>query len=365
MDDNPTSVEPLSLPPRRVPLWKRLAMIFVIGLALYLCVAYLIAPDVWKHYTRHHPSFDDNPRITQTSDGHPGDPLNVGLIGTETEVREVVQSAGWHFADRLSMKDDLKIGTDTILKRSYDDAPVSNLFLFGRKEDLAFEQPVGGSPRHRHHVRFWRTGKSDSAGRPIWIGAASYDRGVGFSHTTGQITHHIESNVDAERDHLIGCLQQTSALVETYELSGFHQVLEAPSWCGSSASKSARSRSEQPCKTFDHQLPMPWRCLLLLIAACSRKLVHGIRSEFLGSAFRRLPDFVPSSIVERTSLRSPENTNANGSLPEPFADTHSLAVQTRHETSIAALNLSGRTFECVCCQVLLPGRFRKMVVLIL
>jgi hypothetical protein len=41
---------------------------------------------------------------------------------------------------------------------------------------------------------------------------------------------------------------------------------------------------------------------------------------------------------------------------EPFADTHSLAVQTRHETSIAALNLSGRTFVCVCCQSFTSGQ---------
>lgn len=36
---------------------------------------------------------------------------------------------------------------------------------------------------------------------------------------------------------------------------------------------------------------------------------------------RRLPhDLVPFSIVELTSLVS-ENLNANGSIPEPFADT--------------------------------------------
>src|SRR5262249_4774795 len=37
-----------------------------------------------------------------------------------------------------------------VLKRKYEDAPVSNLYLFGRKEDLAFEQPVGDNPRVSH-----------------------------------------------------------------------------------------------------------------------------------------------------------------------------------------------------------------------
>ncbi|MCA9199758.1 MAG: LssY C-terminal domain-containing protein [Planctomycetales bacterium] len=196
MNHNEMSAKLSSSPLRR--MGKRLTTIVVIFLASYLLVAYLVTPDAWKHYARHHPSFDDNPRVTQTGDGHPGDPVNLAIIGTEGEARRIMQSAGWYAAVRLGVRSDLKIGTDTILNRPYNDAPVSNLFLFGRKEDLAFEQPVGGNPRHRHHVRFWRAGAADSAGRPIWIGASTYDRGVGFSHTTGQITHHIESDVDVE-----------------------------------------------------------------------------------------------------------------------------------------------------------------------
>ena len=73
-----------------------------------------------------------------------------------------------------------------VFKRSYDDAPVSSLYLFGRGEDLAFEQPVGDDPRQRHHVRFWRIEEVDPDGLPVWIGAAIYDRRVRLSHTTGQ-----------------------------------------------------------------------------------------------------------------------------------------------------------------------------------
>lgn len=40
-------------------------------------------------------------------------------------------------------------------------------------------------------------------GRPTWYGSASFDRGVGLSHDTGQITHHIAPDIDAERDSLI------------------------------------------------------------------------------------------------------------------------------------------------------------------
>ena len=141
-----------------------------------------------------HPSLVDIPDITHTGSGIPGDPLNVALIGTEYEMKRIMLAAGWDPADPLTFRSCLKIAAATVLKRPDEDAPVSNLFLFGRKEDLAFEQPVGASPRKRHHVRFWLTAKDDK-GIPVWIGSATYDERVGLSDTTGQITHHISATL--------------------------------------------------------------------------------------------------------------------------------------------------------------------------
>ena len=226
VDTEPATSHQLPSPSKRPSRWKRVAVTVAAFLVVYLAVAYLIVPHAWKMYAQHHPSLDDNPRVTETGDGHPGDPLNVGLIGTETEVKEIMQAAKWYAADPLGLKSDLKIGADTVLKRPYDEAPVSNLFLFGRKEDLAFEQPVGDNPRHRHHVRFWRSGKVDQEGRLLWVGSASYDKRVGLSHTTGQVTHHIAPDVDAERDHVLATIEQTHGLTETYKVPGFHKTLE-------------------------------------------------------------------------------------------------------------------------------------------
>lgn len=206
---------------------RRLMMYTLLGIVvLYLVAAYILIPLVWRYYAHRHPSYDDNPRITQTSDHHPGDPLNVSLIGTQEQIHSIMKSAGWFTAAALGLKSDLKIGVDTVLKRPDDRAPVSNLYLYGRKEDLAFEQPVGNNPRQRHHVRFWKTGKIDADGRPVWIGSASYDEKVGLSHTTGQITHHIAPDVDAERDHVMETLAATGDLSEVYPVDDFHTKLE-------------------------------------------------------------------------------------------------------------------------------------------
>jgi hypothetical protein len=179
-------------------------------------------PLAWKRYVRRHPSLDDNPRITTTGDGHPGDPLNVALVGTRDELDGAMQAAGWFPAAALGLRSDLKIAADTVLKRPDDEAPVSSLYLFGRKEDAAFEQPVGDSPRQRHHVRFWKTGRSDDDGRPVWLGGATFDERVGLSHTTGQVTHHIDGNVDAERDHLFETLESAGGLEEQWTVDDYH-----------------------------------------------------------------------------------------------------------------------------------------------
>jgi len=162
--------------------------------------------------------------VTTTRDGHPGDPLNAALIGTEDDVKRLFLAAQWHPADPLGLRSDLRIAAATILNRSYVDAPVSNLYLWGRKEDLAFERADGDNPRKRNHVRFWRSEKTDSDGRTVWVGAATYDESVGFSHTTGQITHHIDADIDAERDRLFRDLEATGLLSETYSVDGFHKI---------------------------------------------------------------------------------------------------------------------------------------------
>jgi len=202
------TTEPASSTPNpHRSLRKQIALRVCFLILAYLAVAYLVMPALWKRYTRKHPTFDAVPNITHTGAGIPGDPLNVSLIGTKAEVIKIMLAARWYPADPLSLKSCLEIAETTVLKRPYDAAPVSSLYLFGRKQDLAFEQPVGHDPRQRHHVRFWQTDQVDEDGRPVWIGSAVYDQHVGLSKTTGQITHVTNANVDAERDYLFQCLE--------------------------------------------------------------------------------------------------------------------------------------------------------------
>jgi hypothetical protein len=191
-------------------------------LLLYLLGAYLILPGFWRFATAGHPAIEDTPRFTRTVDGISGDPVNIALVGTEEELVKALLAANWHPADRITFVSALRMVESTVLSRQYEQAPVSNLYVWGRKHDLAFQQPVGHDPRRRHHVRFWRSRTVDAQGRPMWIGASTFDRSVGFSHTTLKITHHIAAAVDDERDKLVTDLQEAACVGRLEWVEGFH-----------------------------------------------------------------------------------------------------------------------------------------------
>jgi hypothetical protein len=215
----------LRFPPQRFSL-RRVSLAIVVVLAVYLLAAYLEAPWLWKHYFQKHPAMEQLPRITHTRVGIPGDPLNLALIGSEGQLLSGMHAAGWLAADKITFDSSVRMVAATVTHRPFDDAPVSSLYLWGRKEDLAFEQPVGHDPVQRHHVRFWKTPITDNDGRPIWVAAATFDQSVGFSHTTGQITHHIAAEIDAERDKVIADLNAAGRLAETDWVDHFHTQLD-------------------------------------------------------------------------------------------------------------------------------------------
>ena len=199
---------------------RRVTGALAAAVACYLLLAYLILPWAWWAAERgHHPALEGLPKVTRNADGIPGGPVNVGLVGSKAELIGAMLKAGWHPADPITLRSSLEIAASVVLDRPDLDAPVSPLYLFGRKQDLAFEQEVGRSADRRHHVRWWLTDQTET-GRPFWIGDASFDIDSGVSHLTGQITHHIAPDVDAMRDQLMSDLATAGALESRFQLPG-------------------------------------------------------------------------------------------------------------------------------------------------
>jgi hypothetical protein len=112
-----------------------------------------------------------------------------------------------------------------VFRRPYVDAPVSSLYLFGRRQDLAFEKPVGDDARRRHHVRYWKSVELGHEGVPLFLGSATFDVSVGFSRDTGQVTHHISPDIDAQRNELIADLAGAGRLIKIYQVTGVGATL--------------------------------------------------------------------------------------------------------------------------------------------
>jgi hypothetical protein len=192
-------------------------------LLFWVLVAYLALPRIHRILTSIYlPDYFIG--RARTADGLLGDPVNLAFRGDAGQIHDAMTRAGWTRADAVTLATGWRIVASTLTGRSYAEAPVSPLLLFGRQQDFAYQQEVEGSPSRRHHVRFWRCppGWLLPGGFAVdWLAAGTYDRSVGLSLFTGQVTHKIDEDVDLERDHIISTVTATSPVASVELLRNF------------------------------------------------------------------------------------------------------------------------------------------------
>lgn len=171
---------------------------------LWLVLAYGELPHLWSKH-EHKKIGRSEEIVSYTSEDIPADPINLRLLGDAASIKCAFVRGGWSLADPLSARSALGIVSSVVLFRSYPQAPVSSLYFQDRLQDLAYEKDEGRTAHRRHHVRLWQIAPGQ------WLGAATYDRGVGLALFTLQVTHHIGPDVDAERDALGAMLQRGGA----------------------------------------------------------------------------------------------------------------------------------------------------------
>ena len=215
-------------------------------LVTYVLAAYLLIPAVSRVVRifikppRHLPVYSVTP------DGYASDPVNIGIIGTHQQLVYAMRRAGWEVADKHSLANIWKEIVTSLLRVPYPTAPMSNLYLFGRKQDVGFEIQIESRWWHRHHVRFWATTydqtgltlepdsihwlphksrQIDKDKKVLWLGAASKDVGLALIKHNAQLTHMIHPDTDAERDLIVeqleiegAALTANLAIMEPYRL---------------------------------------------------------------------------------------------------------------------------------------------------
>ncbi len=192
-------------------------------IVFWIMLTYLVLPRLHRILTRIYlPDYFIG--RARTSDGLLGDPVNLALLGSEAQIHEVMTDAGWTLADDLTLATGWRTVTSTVRRRSYLEAPVSPLLLFGRKQDFAYQQEVDGSPGKRHHVRFWRCPegwKLPGGHAADWLAAGTFDRSVGLSLFTLQVTHKIEADTDVERDYILDTVTRADPAVRVTIIEDF------------------------------------------------------------------------------------------------------------------------------------------------
>ncbi len=207
---------------KRLPLAAAVFLTYVLG-------AYVLIPALIRLVrivvpARHLQSY------CVTPDGFASDPVNIGIIGSKKALIAAMQAAGWSVADSHSLRNVAHEVISVLLNHPYPTAPMSNLYLFGRKHDIGFEIQIEAERGHRHHVRFWATTyrgggtkqfgtmdwhkrrrKAAGAGT-LWVGAASQDIGFAFIRHNVQLTHMIHSDTNAERTLIVRGLKNAGLI---------------------------------------------------------------------------------------------------------------------------------------------------------
>jgi len=162
---------------------------------------------------------DRLPGATESIIGTPLEPINVILLADdEATLTAAMQAAGWHVAQKPTLGALTRTGWALLTNTGDDTAPVTPYFWRGRPNDIAYQKPAEDqSVKKRHHVRFWRTNFLTPDGLRLFVGAASFDDGLDW-----QLLHHIDPDIDAERDTLSADLEAADVVVREvrFQLSG-------------------------------------------------------------------------------------------------------------------------------------------------
>jgi hypothetical protein len=225
---------------KRLPLAVAIFITYVLG-------AYILIPLIARAWRIVIPA-KHPPVYCITPDGYESDPLNIGIIGSRHQLVEAMEHVGWHVAEPYSLRNATFGLIAIILGKAYHGAPMSALYLFGRKQDIGFEKQLIEHGRgHRHHVRFWATtydATKEMSAKSIhwkdrkvqliaedllWVGAASRDIGITFARQNLQFTHAVAPDTNSERElianeltsHSLGDQVAIVRLNKPYQLVNF------------------------------------------------------------------------------------------------------------------------------------------------
>lgn len=174
------------------------------------------------------------PRRVNDPQGNPGDMVNVLIVGTQDELVQAFQAAGWVQVDR-SVEETVLTGLlNSLEKKDYLTMPMSTLFLFERPQDYGFAhaEPVR-VVMSRNHLRAWKS-PYEVGGRPLWCIAATHDIGFERDQRNNGLTHKIDPAIDGEREFVNETLSSTGFVTARTHVTPKDPLTEAKTATGGS-----------------------------------------------------------------------------------------------------------------------------------
>jgi hypothetical protein len=133
--------------------------------------------------------------VTNENGSKAGDPLNLVIIGGIEDAFPALIRRGWSPSETTWSGSVMQMMSSALARERYPYAPISNLYLYGRPQDLAL-QKARDNIHQRNHLRLWRS-PMRYHGQQVWVGQISRDIGSRLTiHSPTLTTHKIDPDVD-------------------------------------------------------------------------------------------------------------------------------------------------------------------------
>jgi len=156
---------------------------------------------------------------TNEGGSKPADPLNLVIVGGLDDAFPALVRRGWRPTETKWSGAIMRVVSSALSGERYLNAPVSDLYLFGRPQDLAL-QKARDTIHQRNHLRLWLS-PLRYRGKPVWVGQISRDIGSRLTiHSPTLTTHKIDPDVDEARTALAEDMAYSQSLVMIGYASG-------------------------------------------------------------------------------------------------------------------------------------------------
>ncbi len=141
------------------------------------------------------------PERTFTQKGQAADAINLVFLGSREQLENSFGAAGWRDSDPASRGAAFRQFHAFLALKNYPTQPMSQQLFEGRASDMTRQKSLDSYAK-RDHSRVWATGER-WAGQPAWVAAGTRDTGAVISIRQRKLIHHVEANIDDEREKIV------------------------------------------------------------------------------------------------------------------------------------------------------------------